>query len=117
MQDQLIVGSNTQEVDQKINRDLLGNVVFPSTTRYWVIVGGLALVVAMAAGAAGYMINQGIGVTGLHRPVMWGFFITNFVFWVGISHAGVMLSAILRLAQPSGAGRQPEPPRSSPSSR
>jgi molybdopterin-containing oxidoreductase family membrane subunit len=30
---------------------------------------------------------------------MWGFFITNFVFWIGISHAGVMLSAILRLVQ------------------
>jgi molybdopterin-containing oxidoreductase family membrane subunit len=36
---------------------------------------------------------------GLNRPVMWGFLIVNFVFWVGISHAGVMLSAILRLAQ------------------
>ena len=36
-------------------------------------------------------------MTGLNRPVFWGFFITNFVFWVGISHAGVMISAILRL--------------------
>ena len=45
------------------------------------------------------MVNRGIGVTGLNRPVFWGFFITNFVFWIGISHAGVMLSAILRLSK------------------
>jgi molybdopterin-containing oxidoreductase family membrane subunit len=99
MQDQLIIGANTQEVDAKINRDLLGHIIAPSPQWFWPLIGFLALVVAMAAGAAGFMINQGIGVTGLHRPVMWGFFITNFVFWVGISHAGVMLSAILRLAQ------------------
>jgi molybdopterin-containing oxidoreductase family membrane subunit len=49
--------------------------------------------------AAGFMINRGLGVSGLNRPVMWGFMITNFVFWIGISHAGVMLSAILRLSK------------------
>ena len=32
------------------------------------------------------------------RPVFWGFYITNFVFWIGISHAGTLISAILRLA-------------------
>ena len=38
-------------------------------------------------------------VAGIDRPAMWAFLITNFVFWVGISHAGVMISAILRLVQ------------------
>ena len=52
-----------------------------------------------AFSAAGLMVNRGMGVTGMNRPVMWGFFITNFVFWIGISHAGVMLSAILRLSK------------------
>ena len=36
---------------------------------------------------------------GLANPVNWGWAITNFVFWIGISHAGVMLSAILRLSK------------------
>ena len=45
------------------------------------------------------VIIKGIGLTGLNRPVFWGFFVTNFVFWIGISHAGVMLSAILRLSK------------------
>jgi molybdopterin-containing oxidoreductase family membrane subunit len=48
--------------------------------------------------ATAWMITYGLGVTGLGRPIFWGFMIVNFVFWVGISHAGVMISAILRLS-------------------
>ncbi len=88
----------TDLADKKINRDLL-NTIFETPLIYWGLIAALAIVVLGAMGAAGYMINRGIGVTGLNRPVMWGFFITNFVFWIGISHAGVMLSAILRLSQ------------------
>ena len=84
--------------DKQINRDLL-KTIFDNPLRYWGLVGGLGLIVLGAMCAAGYMFNQGLGVTGLNRPVMWGFFITNFVFWIGISHAGVMLSAILRLSK------------------
>ena len=84
--------------DSEINRELLSSV---ETHPKWffITVAILALIVATAGGALGWMINQGLGVTGLNRPVMWGFFIANFVFWVGISHAGVMISSILRLSQ------------------
>ena len=41
--------------------------------------------------------SRGLGVTGLNRPVFWGFYITNFVFFIGISHAGTLISAILRI--------------------
>ena len=44
-------------------------------------------------------LRQGLGVTGLNVPVYWGFYITNFVFFIGISHAGTLISAILRLCQ------------------
>ena len=44
-------------------------------------------------------LKSGLGVTGLNRPVYWGFYITNFVFFIGISHAGTLISAILRLAK------------------
>lgn len=42
-------------------------------------------------------IKVGLGVTGLTNPVMWGTYITTFVFWVGIGHAGTLISAILFL--------------------
>ena len=45
----------------------------------------------------GYTIKVGIGVWGLNKTVGWGFAITNFVFWVGIGHAGTLISAILLL--------------------
>ena len=43
--------------------------------------------------------QKGLGVTGLNRPTFWGVYITNFVFFIGISHAGTLISAILRIAQ------------------
>jgi molybdopterin-containing oxidoreductase family membrane subunit len=48
-------------------------------------------------GCWGYQIVRGIGVAGIRRPTMWGFYLVNFVFWIGISHAGTLISAILRL--------------------
>ncbi len=53
--------------------------------------------VALGVSAWVYEITVGMGVTGLNSPVYWGTLITNFVFWVGIGHAGTLISAILFL--------------------
>ena len=45
----------------------------------------------------GYLVWHGIGVWGNNQPVGWAWDITNFVFWVGIGHAGTLISAILFL--------------------
>lgn len=45
----------------------------------------------------GYLVTTGVGVWGNNQPVAWGFPIVNFVFWVGIGHAGTLISAILFL--------------------
>ena len=47
----------------------------------------------------GRQLLLGLGVTGMNQPVAWGFYIVNFVFFIGISHAGTLISAILRLSQ------------------
>lgn len=47
----------------------------------------------------GRQLIEGLGVTGMNQPVTWGFYIVNFVFFIGISHAGTLISAILRLSQ------------------
>ena len=51
----------------------------------------------------GYLIATGVGVWGNNRPVCWAFDITNFVFWIGIGHAGTLISAILFLLAPEVA--------------
>ncbi len=44
-----------------------------------------------------YQITTGVGVWGNHHPEMWGWDIINFVWWIGIGHAGTLISAILFL--------------------
>jgi len=64
----------------------------------WYIAMGVALtLLAMFAGSIGWAVWTGIGVWGNMMPVAWGFPIVNFVFWVGIGHAGTLISAILYL--------------------
>jgi Ni/Fe-hydrogenase subunit HybB-like protein len=52
---------------------------------------------SIGIGCVSYQIATGIGVWGLNRTVGWAFDITNFVFWIGIGHAGTLISAILLL--------------------
>jgi len=59
----------------------------------------LLAVILWAAWAYLHQYRHGLGVTGLARPIFWGVYITNFVFFIGISHAGTLISAILRLAK------------------
>jgi Ni/Fe-hydrogenase subunit HybB-like protein len=48
-----------------------------------------------------WLLFRGVGVWGINRPVMWGFAIINFVWWIGIGHAGTLISAILLLMKQS----------------
>lgn len=59
----------------------------------------LALAVVIAPGVLGYLwqLREGLGVTGLQQPVFWGVYTVNFVFFIGIAHAGTLISAVLRL--------------------
>src|SRR6185503_12255301 len=66
--------------------------------KFWVVFGILAFLVATCfVYAWGYMIANGLGVAGVMRPSYWGVFLVNTVFWIGISHAGTFISAILRV--------------------
>jgi len=82
---------------EQINQDLL-RPLGGASGRYLAALAFFAAIVLAAACAFGWQAYQGIGVSGLRRPVFWGFYITNFVFWIGLSHAGTLISAILRLA-------------------
>jgi molybdopterin-containing oxidoreductase family membrane subunit len=51
--------------------------------------------------AVGYLFIKGVGIWGINIPVGWGFAIVNFVWWIGIGHAGTLISAILALLRQS----------------
>ena len=86
--------------DASVERDAALFVPIARTGRGFyctLIVLGLAIL----WGAVAYwtQFEHGLGVTGLQQPVSWGFYVTNFVFFIGISHAGTLISAILRLSK------------------
>ncbi len=64
--------------------------------RFWILVAALLGLVAMLLGTWLYQMINGMGVTGLGRPVMWAVYIVNFVYFIGIGHAGTFISAALR---------------------
>jgi len=65
--------------------------------RYYVLVGGLVAIILWGVIAYAVQFRYGLGVTGLRDNFMWGVYITNFVFFIGVSHVGALMSAILRL--------------------
>src|SRR5918997_194439 len=68
------------------------------TPRGWFIGFGLAFALAMLLMVAiAYLFAVGVGIWGLNIPVAWAFDITNFVWWIGIGHAGTLISAVLLL--------------------
>ena len=85
-----------QRTVEQIEKDLL-QPIFKSSVKYKIAVSLSAALVLAGASAFGYQLYNGIGVWGINSPVFWAFDITNFVFWIGISHAGTLISAILRL--------------------
>src|SRR5262249_11862867 len=68
------------------------------TPRGWWIGFGLSFILVMVLLASvAYLLTIGVGVWGINIPVAWGFAIVNFVWWIGIGHAGTLISAILLL--------------------
>jgi len=64
---------------------------------WWVAFAVTAGIAGFGLFCLGYQISTGVGTWGLNHPVGWGWDITNFVFWIGIGHAGTLISAILYL--------------------
>jgi molybdopterin-containing oxidoreductase family membrane subunit len=83
---------------EQMNREMLSSLAPPSRSWY-LLVCLLGAVVAWGVAAFAWQVTHGMYVTGKNRPVMWALYITGFVFWVGLSHSGTMVSAILRLSQ------------------
>jgi Ni/Fe-hydrogenase subunit HybB-like protein len=83
--------------------DKIGGIVLKrKITIGWVFGLLIALgVMQLLMGAATWLLIKGVGIWGINIPVGWGFAIINFVWWIGIGHAGTLISAILLLLNQS----------------
>ncbi len=94
LDEKLILGDPTfHSITEKVS-----SISEQKTTKEWLLAFGIAgsllmLLLALIA----YLVWEGVGIWGLNNPVSWGWAIVNFVFWVGIGHAGTLISAILLL--------------------
>ncbi|HEY1964283.1 MAG TPA: NrfD/PsrC family molybdoenzyme membrane anchor subunit, partial [Acidobacteriaceae bacterium] len=69
----------------------------PATNGWFIGFGIMFMATMMLLYALGYLFLKGIGIWGVTIPIGWGFAIVNFVWWIGIGHAGTLISAILLL--------------------
>ena len=94
IRDPLILGKKTYH-------DITREIALPvegKANKYWWILFGLSVVLFLwGIGCMAYTIGTGIGVWGLNKTVNWAWDITNFVWWIGIGHAGTLISAVLLL--------------------
>ncbi len=80
--------------------DRICGIVEARGSKIWLISVILSAMLASVCFAClAYLISTGVGVWGLNHPVGWAWDITNFVFWIGIGHAGTLISAILFLTR------------------
>jgi Ni/Fe-hydrogenase subunit HybB-like protein len=78
--------------------DKISGIVLQPASRGWLALLGLGgAVLTMFLAVVVYLLVEGVGIWGIDIPVAWGFAITNFVWWIGIGHAGTLISAILLL--------------------
>jgi len=87
-----VSGMTYSQIDQTVLDTLR-----PASLRYWAVIVLLFFGILLGAACWAYQIGVGIGVGGQNIPVVWGTYLINFVFWVGIAHSGTLISAILHL--------------------
>src|SRR6185437_933588 len=83
--------------------DRIGGIVLTKHTPiFWLMIVALCVALfGMLNTAIAYLLGRGVGIWGVNIPVGWGFAIVNFVWWIGIGHAGTLISAILLLLRQS----------------
>src|SRR3974377_1121599 len=92
-------GNTLPPADDKIHGVLL---TLPVAMGWVVGFGAGFMVTMMLLFALGYLFLKGTGIWGINIPIGWGFAIVNFVWWIGIGHAGTLISALLLLLRQSG---------------
>ncbi|MEW5940859.1 MAG: NrfD/PsrC family molybdoenzyme membrane anchor subunit, partial [Chloroflexota bacterium] len=86
-----------EAIEIKHDRAELIEPLYHFDRKFFLIVGGLLLITLPGLALYGRQLFVGLGVTDLNRPVYWGAYLVNFIFLIGISMAGTVISAVLLL--------------------
>src|SRR5579884_1761690 len=84
------------EITEEISTIIEGDVL-KTPLKWWLALLIAGLLFTVLSYAIGYLLIIGVGAWGINIPIGWAWDITNFVFWIGIGHAGTLISAILFL--------------------
>jgi molybdopterin-containing oxidoreductase family membrane subunit len=81
--------------------DKIADIVLarPAGTLFWISLAVAGAFTVLFVVAIWYLFATGVGIWGVTQPIAWAFALTNFVWWVGIGHAGTFISAILLLVR------------------
>ena len=80
-----------------ISDKICGIIEGPTPRWWWISFGVTCFIASFTVVGLTYLVGTGVGVWGHRNPVNWAWDIVNFVFWIGIGHAGTLISAILCL--------------------
>jgi len=92
----LVQARSLHDLTEQISTITEGDVV-KTPMKYWITLSITASITGLLGAMLTFLVWNGIGVWGNNRPIGWAWDITNFVFWIGIGHAGTLISAILFL--------------------
>ena len=84
---------------EQVNQDVIKSLI-ETGPKYWMLLAttiGITVVCFIVPWM--YQIQTGIGVAGMNRNSVWGTYLSNFIFWIGLSHSGTLLSAVLHITQ------------------
>jgi Ni/Fe-hydrogenase subunit HybB-like protein len=94
--------SNHQDLSYAdVNRDVVRSLVVTGK-RYYVSLGiAISLTLICFFFPWFYQLYYGLGAAGMNHPAVWGTYLANFIFWIGLSHSGTLLSCVLHLTRSS----------------
>ena len=91
------MAENQEPTYAEVNQDVLETLLHTGKG-YWILLGvSMTVVVVCFIGPWIYQLNVGIGAAGMNRNAVWGTYLSNFIFWIGLSHSGTLLRSRLIL--------------------
>jgi len=78
-----------------VNRDIVRSLVETGPKYYVTLAIAFGLTLACFFFPWFYQLNYGLGAAGVNHPSVWGTYLASFIFWIGLSHSGTLLSCVL----------------------